>query len=247
VCSAGTEGVLQAVVTLKHWMAYSIEGNAPEDYNHTRTNIDVNVSAYDLASTYFPAWEATIKEGHALGIMCSYNMVNGKPTCGNPALNKTLREDWGFEGYITSDSDSCGCIWSPHHYAPTKELATRDCLQGGTDIDSGRTYLENLANAVTEGNMTRPLADIALYNTYRIRMRLGLFEPHKDNKYKHIGLDQVGTPASNAMSLSGAKQAMVLLKNTCDGGKCVLPFSAESGQKIAVIGQSVNTYSYYTG
>jgi hypothetical protein len=40
---------------------------------------------------------------------------------------------------------------------------------------------------------------------------------------------------------------MVLLKNTCDGGKCVLPFSAESGQKIAVIGQSVNTYSYYTG
>eukprot|EP00041_Stephanoeca_diplocostata_P037368 m.1410428 g.1410428 ORF g.1410428 m.1410428 type:complete len:53 (+) comp25024_c1_seq20:797-955(+) len=42
--------------------------------------------------------------------MCSYNAVNGLPTCGNPAMNKTLREDWGFEGYMTSDSDSCANI-----------------------------------------------------------------------------------------------------------------------------------------
>jgi hypothetical protein len=28
----------------------------------------------------------------------SYNAVNGLPTCANPAMNQTLRGDWGFEG-----------------------------------------------------------------------------------------------------------------------------------------------------
>ena len=60
------EGVVQSIVTIKHWLAYSIE-----DYGgFTRKNINVNVSAYDLASTYMPAWEAVVREGKALGIMC---------------------------------------------------------------------------------------------------------------------------------------------------------------------------------
>jgi beta-glucosidase-like glycosyl hydrolase len=89
-----TEGELQAVVTLKHWLAYSIENY----HGVTRTNVDVNVTAYDLADTYMPAWKASIVDGGALGVMCSYNMVNGRPTCANPALNKTLRDTWGFQG-----------------------------------------------------------------------------------------------------------------------------------------------------
>ena len=94
----GSEKVVQAVVTLKHFLAYSIESYEDVD----RYNVDVKVSAYDMAHTYMPAWETLVKEGKALGIMCSYNAVNGLPTCGNPALNQTLREDWGFEGYMTS-------------------------------------------------------------------------------------------------------------------------------------------------
>ena len=40
------------MVTLKHWLAYSIE-----NYNGvTRYNVDVNVSAYDLATTYGSIW-----------------------------------------------------------------------------------------------------------------------------------------------------------------------------------------------
>jgi beta-glucosidase-like glycosyl hydrolase len=66
-----------------------------------RQNVDVKVSAYDMANTYMPAWEMLVKTGKALGVMCSYNAVNGLPTCGNPALNQTLRGDWGFEGYMT--------------------------------------------------------------------------------------------------------------------------------------------------
>ena len=50
----------------QHWLAYSIE-----NYNNvTRLDVDVNVSEYDLAHTYMPAWEMLVKEGQALGIMC---------------------------------------------------------------------------------------------------------------------------------------------------------------------------------
>ena len=31
-------------------------------------------------------------------------MVNGKPTCGNPDLTKTLRDDWKFDGRLQRES-----------------------------------------------------------------------------------------------------------------------------------------------
>ena len=44
--------------------------------------------------------------------MCSYNAVLGKPTCLSP-LMRNARHDWGFEGYVTSDSDSVNDAYRP--------------------------------------------------------------------------------------------------------------------------------------
>ena len=42
-----------------------------------------------------------MREGNAASIMCSYNAVNGVPSCANSFLQNTIvREQWGFEGYI---------------------------------------------------------------------------------------------------------------------------------------------------
>jgi len=57
----------------------------------------------DISQTYLPAFEACVREGNAGGIMCSYNAVNGVPSCANSYLLNTIaREQWGFEGYIVS-------------------------------------------------------------------------------------------------------------------------------------------------
>jgi hypothetical protein len=57
---------VQAVVTLKHYFAYSIESysqhhgpgsNDPAQQGVSRQNVDVKISAYDLAHTFFPGWE----------------------------------------------------------------------------------------------------------------------------------------------------------------------------------------------
>ena len=210
-----------------------------------RYNVDVKVSAYDMANTYMPAWEMLVKDGKALGIMCSYNAVNGLPTCGNPALNQTLREDWGFEGYMTSDSDSCACIEGGHPKGdggPPKPVnatqATKQCLMGGTDIDSGGTY-HFIMQAVQDGELDIKFAQLGLKNSYKMRMMMGLFDPTVDNKYKLIKTDVVGSAKHQAMSLLAAKKGMVLLK------KGPLPFA--KGKSLAVIGQAVSNTGDMTG
>ena len=177
------------------------------------------------------------------------NAVNGLPTCANPVLNQTLRADWGFEGYMTSDSDSCSCIENGHPKGdgvphpggdPTNGTdATRQCLMGGTDIDSGGTYLQNLARAVTDGELKVEYAKLGLKNSYKMRMMMGLFDPATDNEYKHIQTDEVGSAASQAKSLLAAEKGMVLLKQG------PLPFA--KGKKVAVIGQSVSNTGDMTG
>ena len=53
--------------------------------------------------TYFPAFESCVREGHAASIMCSYNAVNGVPSCANGAIqNDIVRDQWGFGGFFVS-------------------------------------------------------------------------------------------------------------------------------------------------
>uniref|UniRef100_A0A7S3PJ48 Fibronectin type III-like domain-containing protein n=1 Tax=Aplanochytrium stocchinoi TaxID=215587 RepID=A0A7S3PJ48_9STRA len=214
------------------------------DHNgNTRFNFDAKVSAYDLAATYMSPWEKAIKESNPLGIMCSYNMVNGKPTCGNPESYNILKE-WGYEGYITSDTDSCESIYDSkkgHGYVKTGEEATALCLQGSTDIDSGHgllsTYNRYLESGVQNGVIDRELVDKALYNSYKMRMRLGLFDGKKtkQNAYTRISTDVVQQESHVQASLNAARKTMTLLKND----KKILPFT--KGKVVAVIGESSNS------
>lgn len=72
---------LQAVVTLKHWDAYSLENSG----GFTRHNFDARVSSYALAHTYFPAFRKSVVEGGATGVMCSVSF------CAPPRPNPESR------------------------------------------------------------------------------------------------------------------------------------------------------------
>ena len=64
--------------------------------------------------TYQPAFHACIQQGGARSVMCSYNAVNGVPSCGNAALlTGRLRDDWGFDGFIVSDCSAIKGITFP--------------------------------------------------------------------------------------------------------------------------------------
>jgi beta-glucosidase-like glycosyl hydrolase len=56
---------------------------------------------------YMPAFDACFNEGKAMHTMCSYNSLNGYPTCGDPGLlNHVLRDLWQWDGFVVSDYDA---------------------------------------------------------------------------------------------------------------------------------------------
>ena len=90
----------------KHYVANSMEHSTVDGVTRTRHDFDENISYQDLLDSYMPPFQACVEEGHVTGLMCSYNAVNGKPSCANDwLLTDVARGEWGFEGYITSD---CG-------------------------------------------------------------------------------------------------------------------------------------------
>eukprot|EP01113_Clastostelium_recurvatum_P014919 TRINITY_DN1818_c0_g2_i1.p1 TRINITY_DN1818_c0_g2~~TRINITY_DN1818_c0_g2_i1.p1 ORF type:complete len:760 (+),score=162.36 TRINITY_DN1818_c0_g2_i1:146-2425(+) len=229
---------LQAVVTLKHWAAYSLEDIPGTNIN--RYNFNAIVNSYDWANTYTPAFKAAVVEGKAKGVMCSYNALNNIPTCASTFLNNTLRGDWGFDGYVTSDSGAVGCIQNNHHYVSTNPEACAAAIKGGTDIDSGGDYDTSLLLAVSQNLIKISDVDLSLYRVLKIRFELGLFDPIDDQPYWHVSPDVVNTPASQALNLLATQQTLVLLKNSPLKGSSTLTLPFPKGKKVAVIGPHGN-------
>jgi len=83
------------IATAKHWL-----DNEQEVH---RQELDVIVGTRAQHEIYMPPFKAAIDAG-AGAVMCSYNKVNGDYACeNNELLNKLLREDLGFKGFVVSD------------------------------------------------------------------------------------------------------------------------------------------------
>ncbi|XAR62178.1 Non-reducing end alpha-L-arabinofuranosidase [Bertholletia excelsa] len=96
----------QASACYKHFTTFDLEGwNGTNRYIFDA--IISQVSKQRLADTYQPPFQDCIEKAKPSGIMCAYNRVIGVPNCADyNLLTKTGRQDWGFQGYITSDCDA---------------------------------------------------------------------------------------------------------------------------------------------
>lgn len=59
---------------------YSLEHWEGVDRDHFNAVIDER----DLRDTYLPAFQSCVQRSRASGVMCSYNAVNGVPSCASP-------------------------------------------------------------------------------------------------------------------------------------------------------------------
>jgi beta-glucosidase len=84
------------ISTIKHY--------AVNDQETERTSIDVTISAEAMRQSDLLAFELAIEKGKPGSVMCSYNLINGRWGCENDyLLNKVLKHDWGFKGFVMSD------------------------------------------------------------------------------------------------------------------------------------------------
>ncbi|MFN8008522.1 MAG: glycoside hydrolase family 3 C-terminal domain-containing protein, partial [Terriglobia bacterium] len=215
---------LQAVATPKHYAVHS----GPESKRH---GFNVKISPHDLEDTYLPAFRATVVDGKADSVMCAYNAVDGFPACANPFLiQKTLREAWGFQGYVTSDCFAVTDFTAGHHFTPDVTHASVAAVRAGTDLACGEEYV-SLAKAVENGMIKESELDTSLRRLLTARIRLGLFDPPDTVAFNQIPYSQNDSTEHRTLALQAARESMVLLKNSGD----ILPLKPKV-KSIAVIG-----------
>eukprot|EP00041_Stephanoeca_diplocostata_P027569 m.760704 g.760704 ORF g.760704 m.760704 type:complete len:805 (-) comp23202_c0_seq2:335-2749(-) len=232
---------LQVAVTLKHYDANSLESSD----GFTRHTVDASISKYVLSDYYWKQFKAAIRDSNAKGVMCSYNSVNGVPTCGDP-LMKAARDAWNFTGYVTSDSDAVADIYRTHGFVKTAEEASCIAIRdGGCDVNSGNTYYSSLLEGVSQGHCTMDDVDAAVAHTLKLRFEMGLFDPVEGQTYWSYGKNDIGTDDDIALNLEAAQESLVLVRNPTharassdNSSGAILPLTA--GKKIAVIGPHGN-------
>ena len=221
---------LKTVATPKHFAVHS----GPEAQRHV---FDAVVSESDLRMTYLPAFEACITEGKAYSIMGAYNRTNGEACCASPTLlQKILRDEWGFDGFVVSDCGAIHDIFANHLLVETLAEAVALAVKNGCDLECGCTYgipchYSRLAEAVEQGLLSEADIDRSVRRLLMARFRLGMFDPPEQAPYTRIPFSVVDSTEHRQLALEAARQSLVLLKN--DG---LLPLTSENIQSIAVIG-----------
>ena len=225
---------LKTVSTPKHFAVHS----GPETLRH---RFDVPVSSHDFADTYTPAFRATITEGHADSVMCAYNSVRGEPACANHFLFDTLRNKWGFKGYVVSDCWAISDIHQGHGYVLTLEQASALAVKAGTDLSCGPEF-RVLPLSVANRLLSPAEVDLAVKHLFEARFRLGMFDPPESVPWSKLTLTDNDTPAHRQLALEAARKSIVLLKNE----RNTLPLKS-SVKTIAVVGPNANSLPVLLG
>ena len=219
---------LKVVSTPKHYAVHS----GPEPERHV---FDARVSESDKVNTYLPAFRATVMEGKADSVMCAYNSVDGIPDCASTdLLQKRLREQWGFQGYVVSDCGAVGDIFRSHKYTSTLGAAAVAAVKAGTDLTCGTEY-RTLVDEVKAGNITEAEINRAVERLFVARFRLGMFDPPERVPFSKIPISENDSNEHRQLARNAEREAIVLLKNQSG----FLPLNA-SVRRIAVIGPSAD-------
>lgn len=223
------------VATPKHFAVYSI----PVGGRDGKTRTDPHVAPREMRTLYIEPFRMAFQEAGALGVMSSYNDYDGEPITGSyHFLTEILRQEWGFKGYVVSDSEAVEFISNKHKVADTYEDGIAQAVNAGLNIRTHFTppadFILPLRKAVDDGKISQETLDKRVAEILRIKFRLGLF----DNPYRGNGKQAeqiVHSKEHQAISLEAARQSLVLLKNETH----LLPLS-KSIRSIAVIGPNAD-------
>ncbi|MFI3281140.1 MAG: glycoside hydrolase family 3 N-terminal domain-containing protein [Rikenellaceae bacterium] len=198
---------MKAAACAKHYAVHS----GPEELRH---EFDAVASPRDLHETYFPAFKALVQEGGVESVMGAYNRVNGQAACASKwLLTDVLREDWGFDGYVTSDCGAIVDIFRYHKLVPTAEEAAALAVKSGLNLNCGSVYRDNIPRAVGMGLVDEECVDSLLYKLILTRFKLGLFDNPDKVAYNKVDKNIVDSQEHIDLAYRAAVESVVLLEN----------------------------------
>ncbi len=217
------------VATAKH---FAVHGQ-PEGGTNTAPG---NYSERIIRENFLVPFQAAIQEAHAGSVMASYNEIDGVPShISHWLLDKVLRQEWGFRGYVTSDGNGLQMLTETHHIAANNADAARMALDAGVDYDlSDGSVYRTLLWQVKQGTVSEAMVNRAVARVLATKFRLGLFDnPYVDPEYAE---KTTNSAEHRALALKTAQKAVILLKND----KNLLPLDLTKLKTIAVIGPNAD-------
>ncbi len=221
----------RVVSTAKHFAVYSM----PKGGRDGTVRTDPHVTEREVHEILLKPFRAAVREAGVLGLMSSYNDYNGVPvTASHYFLSELLRDQWGFKGYIVSDSWAVGGLDGRHHIADNfKECVYLSVMAGlniRTNFNPPENYVLPLIELVNEGRIPVSVVNDRVRDVLRVKMILGLFDdpyvsrPDSADKIIH-------NEDFEKVSLRASRESLVLLKNNG-----LLPVDISSVKKILVTG-----------
>ena len=206
------QGVMAQV---KHWDVYNQETNrnTPAD--------NAVVSQRTMQEIYMPQFKAAIQQGGAASVMCSYSWINGQAACENSYINSVLRNQFGFNGFITSD-------WGATHSTVASANAGLNM-----EMPDAAFFGTPLVQAVQSGQVSLTTLRSMVSPILTEMFRFGLFNKPATGSPTAV----VTNPAHAAVARSVAAQSSVLLQNN----DSTLPLSPGRPSSVAVIGSDAST------
>lgn len=199
--------------SIKHFLANNQETR--------RMSSDSRIDERTLNEIYLAAFEGAVKREKPWTVMCSYNKINGVYAAENHKyLTETLRDKWGFDGYVMSD-------WG----AVNNRV---EDLKAGLDLEMPSSNGVNdklIVGAVESGELSEEVLDTAVERILNIVFR------YEENRDKSVVFDR---DKDHELARKVAEETIVLLKN--DG---VLPMSEQD--EIAFIGKYAMKPRYQGG
>ncbi|MBB6118338.1 glycoside hydrolase family 3 C-terminal domain-containing protein [Nocardiopsis algeriensis] len=231
---AGDGQRLRTAPTLKHFLGYNNE----TDRCTTSSDLPPRV----LREYELPAYLPALREGSAVAVMPSYNLVNGRPAHLSPLLGDVLREEAPDELLVVSDAFAPGNLHGLQGFHPDAPTAYAAAIRAGLDSftqddDRPEETLGHIREALKRGLLTEDDIDRAARRALSVRLRLGEFDPGPADE------GAADTPAFRALAREAAARSIVLLRN--EGG--VLPL--RDVRRVAVVGQLGDTVleDWYSG
>ncbi|MEA3081279.1 MAG: beta-glucosidase [Sphingomonadales bacterium] len=198
------------ISTIKHY--------AVNDQETLRTSLDVTISAEAMRQSDLLAFELAIEKGSPGSAMCSYNLINGRWGCENDyLLNKVLKHDWGFKGFVMSD-------WGAVHSTADAANDGLDQFTGFCCVGDKPWFGPNVLKAALQSGAIpeRRLDDMVKRILWALFAKGPVDDPVK--------VTPIDYAANAAVSQKAAEESLVLLKN--DGN--LLPLRGV--KSVAIIG-----------
>ncbi len=230
--------------TPKHFAVHGVNKGAREGEGR----VDPQISPREAENIFNRPFGKVMKEGKALGVMASYNDYDGVPIISSRYwLVDRLRAEYGFRGYVVSDSGAVEDLWVKHKTATDMKDAVRQSINGGLNVKTEFTmpddFILPLRELVKEGKVSMKTLDDRVRDVLRVKFLIGLFDkPYIENADTTEQI--VNSVAHRQFAERAARESIVLLKNQ----NSLLPLNRDI-RSIAVIGPNADnkvnlTYRY---